>query len=339
MTELEPVHPITAAELYYEQQLNNNLSPRTVEARERRVRQFTEWCEENNIEALSDLSGRHLLAYKNDIASGIAPATLRTYLSDLRQFLLFCTNIDAVSDSLPEKVSVPVLSDEDNRRETVVEREKIEAMLDYLSRYEYASMHHVLVALAGQTGARMGGLHSLDVRDVDTENARLSFAHRPDEGTRLKNGRNGERVVALDEDCAEMLEVYIEGRRVSKQDQYGRRPLFTTKRATGRLSKAQLHARLYHISLPCQHGQGCPLDKSPETCDWAQVYDEAVKCPESERSHDFRRGVITHLLRESVPIRIVSDRVDADEDTLDQHYDRRTKTEKTEVRRDYLEDI
>ena len=55
--------------------------------------------------------------------------------------------------------------------------------------------------------------------------------------------------------------------------------------------------------------------------------------------HAIRRGSITHHLSKDVPEKVVSDRMNVGLDALEKHYDRRTESEKTEQRRDYLDDI
>jgi integrase len=75
----------------------------------------------------------------------------------------------------------------------------------------------------------MSGLHSLDVGDFDAEDGTLSASHRPDEGTRLKNREDGERVVTLDAETADVVSDYIKYQRVRVENDYGRRPLFCSK--------------------------------------------------------------------------------------------------------------
>ena len=55
--------------------------------------------------------------------------------------------------------------------------------------------------------------------------------------------------------------------------------------------------------------------------------------------HDLRSGRVTYYRREDVPRRIVKDRLNASEDVLDRHYDRRSDREQAEQRSDYLPDL
>lgn len=61
----------------------------------------------------------------------------------------------------------------------------------------------------------MGALQSLDFEDVDREGRSLTLVHRPDEGTTLKNGTDGERIVVLPNDVTETIADYIDYKRTS----------------------------------------------------------------------------------------------------------------------------
>lgn len=52
-----------------------------------------------------------------------------------------------------------------------------------------------------------------------------------------------------------------------------------------------------------------------------------------------RRGVITHWLSEEIPEPVVSDRANVSSDILKEHYVGRSKREKMEQRRGYLDII
>ncbi|WP_194286852.1 site-specific integrase [Halomicrobium sp. LC1Hm] len=323
--------------------MDGELSPNTIKAREYRVGFFVRWCEgannngEPRLTNLNEISGRDILRYKNWRKAGINKVTLRTQLSDLRQFLSFCTTINAVPESIVEKVELPVLERGENERETYMDHAEAMEIIDFLETYEYASLNHVLFLLTWQTGARISGLHSLDVGDIDFESERLAIRHRPDEGTRLKNGPDGERVVALPTKTINIVRDYMEVNRLPVTDDHGRKPLFTSEH--GRMHKNYLPKRLYQVTRPCHYAQECPADKDPFGCEYTGAIDDAVACPHNTRPHDIRRGAITHWLRQDVPETAVSDRMNVSEKTLDRHYDQRTDTEKAEQRRQYLDDL
>jgi len=339
---LEPIDPREALQLYLSD-VEGELSPNTVEAKEYRLSFFVRWCEgaENGsdvrISNLNRLSGRDLLRYKNWRSEGIKTVTLKTQLSELREFLRFCVTIDAVDSDLVEKINVPKLDDGENVRETTMDPDEATVVLQFLEQYHYASLDHILLLLLWQTGARMSGVHSIDVSDVDTEEYRITIGHRPDEGTRLKNGEQGERVVAVPTDTIVAIEDYCEVKRPDVTDDHGRRPLFASPH--GRMSKSVLSKHTYRWTCPCQYNQPCPSDKDPNDCEHTQTTDDAVACPHNTRPHDIRRGSITHWLKRDVPDRAISDRMNVSVQTLDRHYDSRSDTERAEQRRQFLEDI
>lgn len=112
----------------------------------------------------------------------------------------------------------------------------------------------------------MSGLHSLDVGDVNLSDEQIRVCHRPDEGTRLKNGPDGERTVTFPALTMEIVADYIDSTRTDVEDEYGRRPLFSSE--NGRMSKSQLNRHAYAITTPCQYGVECPADKDPVECEY-----------------------------------------------------------------------
>ncbi len=339
--QLEPIAPRDALELWLDQ-MDGDLSPHTVRARRYRMGFFVRWCEGADADGprltnLNEISGRDLLRYRNWRADGINRVTLKTQLSELRVFMRFCAKIDAVPESIPERINVPTLQGGENERDTFVSAERAEDVIEFLETYYYASLNHVLFLLTWQTGARIGGLHSLDLADVDFENERVTFVHRPDRGTRLKNRDGGERVVALPSKTITVVRDYVEVKREPVTDEYGREPLFASQ--FGRMSKRYLPKRLYQVTRPCHINQPCPADKDPAECEYTGGVDDAVACPHNERPHNIRRGAITHWLRQDVPETAVSDRMNVSEKTLDRHYDERTDTERAEQRRKFLDDV
>lgn len=95
---------------------------------------------------------------------------------------------------------------------------------------------------------------------------------------------------------------------------------------------------LYRVTRPCWRGKECPHDRDPETCE-ATHLDHASKCPAARSPHDVRSGRVTYYRREDVPRRVVEDRLNASEDVLARHYDRRSDREQAEQRIDFLPDL
>lgn len=61
---------------------------------------------------------------------------------------------------------VPQLGRSERQRDETLDAETAEAILEYLSKYHFASRNHVLFALLWETGIRIGATNSLDVNDV-----------------------------------------------------------------------------------------------------------------------------------------------------------------------------
>jgi integrase len=337
MAELESITPTEAREMYLAQR-QDEVAEETLQSHKYRLKPFVQWCEQEGITNLNNLTSRSLHEYrlwrKED--GDLNTVSLRTQLSTLRVFIRFLESIDGVEQGLHEKMLVPTVEQGEGARNRMLEADEAEAILDYLDKYEYASKRHALLTILWHTGCRMGAAHSLDVSDFDAEEQALALRHRPDTGTRLKNKRSGERICALSEGVCEVLKDYIDVTRDKVTDDCGREPLFTT--SGGRMHKSNIRGMVYAVTRPCAYGKECPHDRDPKSCE-AGNYRQASRCPSSVSPHDIRRGSITRLLRNEVPKQVVSDRVDSSPETLEKHYSQLTEEEKMEQRRGYLIDI
>jgi site-specific recombinase XerD len=330
---LEPIAPEAAIDLYLDHR-RSEVSEQTLSSHHYRLKPFVQWCEENEIHNLNELTGRDLHAYRvyRRENGDLAPISLQTQLSTLRVFIGFCASIDAVPDGLRSKILLPTVSGNEQASQSKLDHHRADEIIDYLSRYHYASRDHVIFTLLWKTGMRSGTLRSFDLHDYHQEDAALDAVHRPDQDTPLKNGTSGERMIALSERIAQMLDDYIEGPRHDRTDKFGREPLITTTH--GRPSTSTIRDTIYRVTRPCIYAD-CPHDRDPESCEATQ-FDHASKCPSSRSPHEMRSGAITAHLLDDVPMEIVSERMDVSPDVLDRHYDRRTKREQMEQRRKYL---
>jgi site-specific recombinase XerD len=333
--QLTPIDVEDAIELYIND-IDGELSPNTVQAKEYRLGFFQRWCDENEITDMNDLNGRALLRYKQWRSQDINNVTLHTQLSELRVFLEFCVTIDGVDSELPSKVQLPDVQPQENVRDTFMDTETALQIIEFLGTYHYASLDHITFLLLWETGARISAIHSLDVNDVETQNNRIQIKHRPSEGTRLKKGDKGERIVTVPQTTIDVLKDYIEVNRHNVTDKYDRKPLCTTQ--NGRIDKRHLAKHIYQWTCPCQYNESCPSDREPIDCEHTDSYDKSVECPHNVRPHDIRRGSITHWLKEDTPTRAVSDRMNVSVDTLDKHYDKRSEATRAEQRRRFFTD-
>lgn len=326
--ELDPLEPERAQELYLKQK-KMDASKKTVQSHKYRLNAFIRWCDEKDIDNLNELTGRDLQEYRlwRQDDADLKKITLTQQMSTIRVFIKWCGSMEAVPADLYEKVMVPRVTPEEERSEEMLEAETAEAIREHLMRYHYASFEQTVFVLLWETGMRLGGAHSLDIKDIDIQNRRIELVHRPEQGTELKNGGAGERPIAITEGLAELLQEFIENTRQDITDEYGREPLFTTSH--GRLCRNSIRRAVYRVTAPCFRNEPCP----------GCTGTDENKCPEAVSPHPIRRGSITHFLTKDIPAEIVSDRMNVSRDVLDKHYDRRSEEVKLEQRRGYLDNI
>jgi len=332
--ELEPLAPGAGRDLYLEHR-RGEVSESTLSSHRYRLNEFVEWCEEQEVHNLNDLTGRDLHAYRvhRRESDDLKAVTLQGQLSTLRVFLKFCSSVDAVEEGLHEKILLPKVSGEQQASRTTLEPERAEKILDYLGKYQYASRQHVLLTLLWRTGLRMGTTRAIDLGDYDPDTPGVELVHRPEQDTPLKNKDRGERWVALRPHTVTVIDEYIAGPRKDVTDEYDREPLLTT--AQGRASTSTIQGSVYTLTRPCIHDE-CPhAEYDPETCEFTKR-ENSTKCPSSRSPHDVRSGAITAHLLNDVPVEVVSGRMDVTQSVLDRHYDRRSEREKMEQRRKYL---
>jgi len=337
--ELEPISPVEAKEMYLNAR-KNEVSQSTLDGYHYRLKHFIRWCENvEGIENLNNLSGRDLQRYKTwrRDDGDLKPISLEGQLDALRIFIRWCGSIDAVHPTLHEKFDalMPTLDKTDEQAESILNPERAETLIEYQRKFEYASRSHLIIELLWHTGIRLGTLHALDIEDYDEEKERLIIRHNPESDTPLKNGKEGERIIALNAEICRVIEDWRDHHRHEVEDDYGREPLLTSR--NGRMNRSSIRDAVYQATRPCFYGE-CPKDRDPETCEAAQ-YGGYSKCPVNVSPHDIRRGSITHFLTEDVPEKVVSDRMNVGQDVLDKHYDKRDEEVKVEQRRDYINGI
>jgi len=257
-------------------------------------------------------------------------------MDTLRVFIRWLEQVDGVEQDLSTKVRSPSLTPEQNTRHVMLDSERATNVLAYLEKYEYATFGHVTVALLWHTMLRVGAAHALDVDDYYSDEQYLEVHHRPDRGTPIKNKESGERLVALSEQVCELLDDWIANKRPDVTDDQGREPLLASRQ--GRAHRTTLRGYCYRATRPCSYGEECPHDSDPDECE-ATHRDAAFECPSSVSPHAIRRGAITHSLNNDMPENATSDRANVSQAVLEQHYDRRTKREKMEQRREYLDGL
>ena len=334
---LEPLSPSEGKEMYLREK-SSEASKSTVQAHDYRLRHFVRWCNEEDISNLNSLTGRDLHKYKlwRRDDGDLNNVSLVTQLSTIRVFIRWCEQIEAVKTGLSESIVLPKLSKGEDQRDAMLSSEEAGKLLDYLRQFEFATRTHALVEVLWHSGMRIGAAQSLDVDDYDSDDALLELRHRPEQGTKLKNGEEGERYIAINNEVCDVLDAYFDYHREDVTDQHGRNPLFSSR--AGRPAKSTLRDSIYKITRPCIYTNHCPHDRDTDDCE-ALERNKASKCPSSVSPHAIRRSSITHHLSEAIPDRVVSDRMDVSLDVLEKHYDRRSEKEKSDQRREYTDDL
>lgn len=224
-------------------------------------------------------------------------------MDTVRVFVRNLEDYDAVKEGLHEYVRSPNLSGDEGQRSDHLPVDRGEAILDYLRTYRWASRDHVLFEIIWSTGMRIGAAHSLDKDDFLEDQKALKLRHRPESGTALKKGQNGERIVAIPESVCEATRDYLDSpdRPDDAEDEYGREPLIVSP-AGGRPHKNTMRNWIYALTRPCVTEGECPdRDYDPESCPTAQNNNEACKCPLSKAPHALRSGALTRQIKRDIP--------------------------------------
>jgi site-specific recombinase XerD len=321
----------------YIQERQSDLSDSTIYNYRSNLGEFAEWCDfQTDIQHIEDIDQFDISDFKMHKRDDdeVADTTLYNVMMTLRTFIKWCE-----SKGLCEDMAENILLPDQGRasRTEIIEPETADEILEYLDKFEYATVRHVLFAVMWDTGLRLGAVRSIDLDDYHSAQSYIELHHRPAEehrGTPLKNKDQSEREVNLHDWVADIIDDYIEGNRLDRTDKAGREPLLTTEH--GRPARTTLRRQIRAVTRPCHYTNSCPIDREMETCE-ATYWNKAEKCPESVKPHSIRRSAITTWLNEGHSKELVSDRMDVSPDVLEEHYDQRTEEQKRELRRELFE--
>jgi len=330
-TELDPLEPTEVLDLYLAER-ESDLADNTRRSHRYVIEQFVAWCDDNEILTVAELDGRDLHDFRMDRREDVSGNTLRSQLGTVRQFIRFAESIEAAPRGLAERIRLPQA--ERKTRDGRLEKERAEVILGHLRKFQYASRDHAIIRLLWVSAIRVGTARTFDLNDFDSEERTLAVRHRPDTDTPLKNGERAERLLALDERTTETIADYVEHNRPATTDEHGRKPLFATDR--GRVGASTIRRAVYRWTRPCQRGDGCPHDRELDDCDARRTVTVASQCPSTRSPHEIRRGSISQMLNEQIPVKAISDRADVGDDVLDAHYDARSEEEQAETRRNFF---
>ena len=266
MTEITPREAI---ETYLEDK-KLSAAEATIISHRSRLNHFDEFCDEHDIESMSELEPMDCHRYKQWRVANhdIDTVTLKTQLDTLRVFLKTCARPGIVSESLAESVLSPTLNSGEDERESMLDEAAADAVLDYFDSFEYATREHVAILLAWRCLLRRGGLVGLDLQDLhlSDDEPYIEVRHRPETGTPLKRQKEGERSIGIRPETADIVNDYIKHNRYDVTED--RTPLLTSTR--GRIHAQTLQIDCYAATRPCRIGQDCPHGRDIKECEAAK---------------------------------------------------------------------
>lgn len=359
--DLEPTAPREAFDLWLSQ-LDRAQS--TIQSYRYRVKPFLEFCERNGIESFDHLTTRTIKEFEAERRGSLQRQTVNNQFGTLSLFLRYCEELNAVGEDVVRALDVPELSKEDRVNTEKLIRKRAENILENLGKFQYASREHVALLVMWRTAMRVGAVHSLDLEDLyltddDRERLRVQLAeegfardvidailaeselpfiyprHRPETDTRLKNDEDSERVINVADWVADIVQDYIRANRYDVDDEYGRSPLLTSRKGSGRLSISAIRNWAYIHTQPCEFGGGCPHDRDPEEC-IAREHGHGSDCPSSRSPHKLRTGSITWHRDVGWPVADLADKADTGEDLIRGVYDQPEQLVRGAARRHHL---
>jgi len=281
-----------------------------------------------------DLTAADIRGYKQwrkyeslDREEPLADSTLQDDMYLYREFIEYLISSKYLPHRMLTQIDIPTV---DYQNGEGVDTKKLDPefakiILDYLRRYQYASVEHVTFELFCSGGPRKSDCRSSDVSDFDPKEGRIKYTDHDGE---LKKGSNSERSYSITEERTKIINDYIEDIRPDITDVNGREPLLTD--GDGRLSKSKIQDIAYQWTRPCKVGLDCPHNKDPNQCGAAKRKNHAYKCPSSRAPHHVRKGYITDNRSRGVSPDAINARCDVSPRTQDIHYDLPDKEEQRE---------
>jgi len=175
---LDPIKPEAALELYLEDK-QREAAEATVRSHRSRLGHFIDWCDEEGINNMNDLTARRAHEYRvwrrSSDDRNPNNVTMKTAMDTFRVFNRWCESIDAVPNGLSEKILSPDLDKHENEREDMLDPEVGNDILEHLEKYEYATREHITHLLIWRCLLRRGGIRTLDRDDLVTDTDKSSL--------------------------------------------------------------------------------------------------------------------------------------------------------------------
>lgn len=307
-------------------------APSTRAQYKRTIPDFIDFAQENAIDTTAGLSTGLVDSYVDSLQERYdSDSTIITYTKNVRGWLGWLNKRGKCEESVYLILDRDELGLTPEARDEALPAPEAREILDNLRKQRRGSLMHALLELVWNSAMRIGGLNSLDVPDFDPSNNEIRLRHRPETGTRLKNGNeengvgNGERNIELRDCVITALEEYIEGERPNVTDDYGREPLFATQ--YGRAAKSTIRRKIY-AATSCRWTTG---ELEDQDCD-GNCHPDSDVCPYSYYPHAIRRGAIVHHLSGGLRLDFASERFNVSIKTIKKHYDPRTERKRKEDR-------
>ncbi|SET54674.1 site-specific integrase [Natrinema hispanicum] len=310
-----------------------NRSPATRGQYHRTIPDFIDFSEDHGVTHPAGISVKLVEGYIDKLELEYdLDATILTHTKNVRAWLRWLARRNYCEEGVYRLLDKKELGLSLKARDETIPEETAAASIQRLRQRRRGSSMHSLMELGWNGGPRIGDIHSADLQDFDPDNNTLRFRHRPETGTRLKNGSedddtpgDGERDIVIKDCTVEAIQLYIDTERPDVTDDYGRRPLFAT--SYGRASRSTLRRWIYEATS-CHWA---PETSDGPTCDGSCDPDSNV-CPQSYYPHAIRRGAIVNQLSGGLRRDLASDRFNVSENVLRKHYDTRSKQQKKEDR-------
>lgn len=255
----------------------DELSQRTVNTDEYTFPMFLDWVGDEYGMVLSNELGRiDLSGFKESrLAEGVSPTTVGTNLRHIQSFFSRLQRKGVVEKDLLKSVEIP----QPRRRQVVPNEREFQELKEWLDERiegtETPKWIHLLMKLACHTGMRMGEMAILKwergPEDFGTGHARNYVYLTEDEKTLTIKFKRKLRAIPVDHIWS-VFEEMLERREPS--DTY----VFTSP----------VSGTHYGVSTLCGH--------------WKEEVEKVDALSRPYTSHSIRHGVVTHLLRQGVPV-------------------------------------
>jgi len=310
---------------------SEEVEPTTIRNYHKHLKFFIEWAEQNGLESMYKIDGYDFKEFAkwrklvgNEVDGSLSPRTQKDSQKTLSQFVKWCGRTEFTRRGTHEKVRVPNVSS--SRPDPTIDYHFVREMVKHADKYHYASIKHVVCLLFAETGARTGGLRALDIGHFEHKGnfGILHFRSDKPNGTRLKNGVDGERKINISLYCADVISDYIEHKRNDTIDEYGREPLLVA--GEGRIGESTPRKYIYELSRPCVIDGLCPSGIDIDSCPGREGH--AHKCKDNISPKEIRSSYITYLSKEGVHKDKIGYRCNVCPTVLEKHYNQMTLDEK-----------